>query len=358
MDFLCVSVIIPCYNMETYLADCLDSVLSQTLSDIELICVDDGSTDATGGILDAAAQKDPRIRVFHQHNQGVAAARNHGIQAARGRYIAFLDPDDFYPNRNTLNLLYTKAEENGALICGGSFSSYHNQTGRVTTCYTGDSLKNSFAKEGFVRYRDYQFDFGYHRFLYRRSFLMEHQLFFPPYRRFQDPPFFVRAMILADRFYAVPDVVYRYRVDIQAPPTSWPAEKLHDMMRGYLDNLHLSREHDLPQLHALTVRRFEQDNVYVPVMKSLHEQNETTSELLQQIHSAIYTPWLAECGMVNHPDKPYPLRQYVEYTTGEKQILPGGTLYTIKQKIRRLAHCWQERGFGYILKMFTEHLCR
>lgn len=358
MDSLCVSVIIPCYNMAAFLPACLKSVLSQTLSDIELICIDDGSTDTTGIILDAAAQKDPRIRVFHQHNQGVAAARNNGIQAAKGRYIAFLDPDDFYPTVHTLKLLYTKAEENQALICGGSFSSYHNQTGKIITCYTGDSLKNSFAKEGFIHYRDYQFDFGYHRFLYRRSFLMEHQLRFPPYRRFQDPPFFVRAMILADRFYAVPDVVYRYRVDIQAPPTSWPAEKLHDMMRGYLDNLCLSREYDLPQLHALTIRRFEQDNVYVPVMRSLQEQDKTTAELLLQIYSAVYAPWLAECGMGNHPDQPYPLRQYVEYTTGEKKTLSGGSFYKIKQKIRRLAQCWRERGFGYILKMFAEHLSR
>lgn len=358
MNFVCVSVIIPCYNMEAYLEECLRSVLSQSLSDIELLCINDGSTDRTGKILDEAARRDHRVRVFHQSNQGVAVSRNLGIRAAEGRYIAFLDPDDFYPDQHTLKLLYTKAEENLATICGGSFSSYHNRTGKITTCYAGDSLKNSFAREGFICYRDYQFDFGYHRFLYRRSFLLENQLFFPPYRRFQDPPFFVRAMILAEQFYAVPDVVYRYRVDIQAAPTSWPADKLHDMMRGYLDNLLLSLEYNLPELHALTVRRFELDNVYEPIMKSLQEKNETTALLLEQIYSAINPVWLTECGMWKWPDKPYPLRQYTEYMTGEKRKIKSGTLQKIKEKIHRTAQCCRERGFRYVLKMFAEHLKR
>lgn len=91
-----ISVIVPVYNAEKYLARCIDSVLGQTHAELELILVDDGSTDGSGGICDAYAARDPRVRVIHKANGGVSAARNDGIEAALGEYIAFCDNDDFY----------------------------------------------------------------------------------------------------------------------------------------------------------------------------------------------------------------------------------------------------------------------
>ncbi len=91
-----VSVIVPVYNAERWLERCIDSVLGQTHRDLELILVDDGSGDASGAICDARAALDPRVRVIHKANEGVSAARNDGIGAARGEYIAFCDNDDFY----------------------------------------------------------------------------------------------------------------------------------------------------------------------------------------------------------------------------------------------------------------------
>ena len=311
MSTPCVSVIIPCYNMELYVGACLDSLCRQSLTNIEAICINDGSTDATGAILDRYQQQDPRVRVFHQPNRGVAAARNKGLEVAKGQYVAFLDPDDFYPNEGTLELLYSKAVENNALICGGSFSDYNNDTGRIRTYYAGDYAGYAFHQEGFVNYRDYQFDFGYHRFLYDRAFLAENNLVFPLYIRFQDPPFFVRAMIAAERFYAVPDVVYRYRKGIQVSATKWPEPKLHDMMRGYLDDLTLSAEHDLAQLHGLTIRRFEEDSVLIPVMNSLKKGNDTTALLLRQFSDAVSAPLLRQTG-VRVPKSGYVLRHYKE----------------------------------------------
>lgn len=90
-----VSVVIPVYNVEKYLGECLDSVLRQTLDDIEIICVDDGSTDGSSAILVEYAAKDPRIRVITQSNAGLSAARNVGMDAASGKYIYFLDSDDY-----------------------------------------------------------------------------------------------------------------------------------------------------------------------------------------------------------------------------------------------------------------------
>jgi len=90
-----ISVIVPVYNVEKYLSRCIDSILNQTFSDFELILVDDGSTDNCGAICDEYAQKDSRIRVIHQENQGVSSARNHGVEAAMGEYVTFVDSDDW-----------------------------------------------------------------------------------------------------------------------------------------------------------------------------------------------------------------------------------------------------------------------
>ena len=89
-----ISVIIPVYNVAPYLAACLDSVVSQTYRNLEILLIDDGSTDKSGAICDEYATKDLRIKVVHQANGGVSAARNKGLEIAQGEYIGFVDPDD------------------------------------------------------------------------------------------------------------------------------------------------------------------------------------------------------------------------------------------------------------------------
>ena len=90
-----MSVIVPMYNVETYIRDCIDSIAAQTLADIEIILVDDGSPDESGRIADDYASQDPRIRVYHKENGGVGAARNDGLKLASGEYVLFCDGDDF-----------------------------------------------------------------------------------------------------------------------------------------------------------------------------------------------------------------------------------------------------------------------
>ena len=89
-----ISVIVPVYNVEKYLRCCVDSILAQTFTDIEVLLVDDGSTDSSGAICDEYAQLDRRVRVFHKTNGGVSSARNLGLDEATGRWIMFVDSDD------------------------------------------------------------------------------------------------------------------------------------------------------------------------------------------------------------------------------------------------------------------------
>lgn len=156
-----VSVIVPVYNAENFLQNTLNNIQRQSLKDIEIICVDDGSEDSSADIIKKFQRQDIRIRYEYQKNQGAGVARNKGISLAQGEYVAFMDADDGYPNIYSLEKLYLAARKNQALICGGSAKGI-NQSG-----YN----KRVFEKEGFVWFSDYQFDFLFQRFIFKRSFL-------------------------------------------------------------------------------------------------------------------------------------------------------------------------------------------
>ena len=110
-----VSVIVPAYNVEDYLPRCLDSLLAQTFRDFELILVDDGSTDTTGTICDRYGETDARVRVLHQANAGVSAARNRALEIVSGAFITFVDADDT-TDPTYLERLYTGMQDTGADI--------------------------------------------------------------------------------------------------------------------------------------------------------------------------------------------------------------------------------------------------
>ena len=114
-----ITVIVPVCNVAKYLRRCLDSVISQTYQNLEIICVDDGSTDHSSEICEQYALKDERVKVFHQENQGVSAARNKGLDMVAGEYITFVDSDD-YIQSDMLERLYSELSKSEAsyVICG------------------------------------------------------------------------------------------------------------------------------------------------------------------------------------------------------------------------------------------------
>ena len=242
-----ISVIIPVYNVEEYLRECLDSVVNQTLKEIEIICVDDGSTDNSLEILKEYAQKDKRFTVIAQKNQGSGKARNNAIDNAKGEFIAFMDSDDMYPNEKTLEHLYNKAIENNVIICGGSLSQLR-EGGIIVSDPKEFEKGYCFETEGIVNYSDYQFDYGYWRFIYNRQFLKENQLYFPDYLRQQDPPFFVKTMAIAEKFYAVKETTYVYRISYKK--IQWNERKTVDLFKGIRDCLVYSSHYNLQHLHA------------------------------------------------------------------------------------------------------------
>lgn len=120
-----ISVIVPVYNVEQYLPQCLDSIINQTFKDIEIICINDGSTDNSGKILEQYAQKDDRIKIIHQENQGLSVARNNGMAQAIGEYVSFIDSDDFI-HPKFIETLYQAIIQNDCDIAGCDFQKVYN----------------------------------------------------------------------------------------------------------------------------------------------------------------------------------------------------------------------------------------
>lgn len=147
-----ISVIVPIYNVEKYLHRCIESIINQTYTNLQIILVDDGSPDNCGIICDEFAQKDSRIKVIHQKNKGVSAARNAGLEVATGEYVGFVDPDDYIDEQMYGNMLDALRETNSDLvICGYD---YVNEQGNVLRPYEEKDVQILTQKE----YMSMQFD--------------------------------------------------------------------------------------------------------------------------------------------------------------------------------------------------------
>ena len=250
-----VSVIVPVYNVDPYLRICLDSVLSQTLNEIEVICINDGSIDKSQEILNEYAWRDPRVHVINQVNQGVAIARNRGIDVAKGEFLCFMDPDDYYPDQDVLENLYLAATQNDVLICGGGFE--ENRVGELLDKWTGNLSQYSFPKDDIVTYRNYQFEYGFQRFIYKTSFIKGNRFYFPILSYYEDPVFFVRCMSKAQKFYGLSRVTYSYRTGHKT--RTWTCDAVSSLLKGLIEVLKIAKADQYTDLLALEEARILND---------------------------------------------------------------------------------------------------
>lgn len=243
-----ISVIVPCYNAETYLHECVESIFSQTLREIEIIFIDDGSTDRTLEMLETYQKRCDNIRLLRQENQGSGIARNQGIRVATGEYIAFMDADDFYPASTTLERLYTTAVEKGAVMCGGSACSYCN--GEFT--FKGLDKGHIFSDDRWIYKNDFPASVGYWRFIYKNDFIKSEQIFFPNYLRYQDPPFLLETVARAGRVYCMKEVTYIYRREHRH--TYFVKEKAIDYAKGLRDSIMISKREGMETAYRRLLR--------------------------------------------------------------------------------------------------------
>lgn len=210
-----VSVIIPVYNVEDYLRQCLDSVINQTLKDIEIICVDDGSTDKSLEILHEYEKKDSRITVLTQKNQYAGVARNVGMSVATGKYFVFLDSDDFF-EPELLELQFLQCESNNADIGLCAANLYNQSTGKFSNAPW--LLEEKYIKEQPFN-REILGDnlFKVTKFspwtkIFSSKFIKEQQLQFQSLPRANDVYFVMSALALANTIVALNKVLVHYRV--------------------------------------------------------------------------------------------------------------------------------------------------
>ena len=211
-----VSVIIPVYNVEKYLRECLDSVINQTLSDIEIICVNDGSTDNSLAILEEYAQKDTRIKIISKRNEGAGKARQAAIKKASGEYLAFLDGDDYYKS-DFVEKMYASAKKNNSDITICNISKYNIKTNVYTDISKSVSMQNIPTFEPFCAgdMPDYIFtsfqNWNWNK-IYKRSFIEAENIHFQALHRTNDLYFTCCALVMAKRISTVKEPLVVYRI--------------------------------------------------------------------------------------------------------------------------------------------------
>lgn len=247
-----ISIIIPVYNVEKYIKFCLDSILSQTLDEIELICVDDCSRDKSLSILQIYQKEHKNMRIFlHSQNLGAGQARNTGIREAKGEFIMSIDPDDFLATDNALEMLYKKAKENYALVCGGSLVEYRN--GIIIDKFYDEMKKYRIQKEGYVFFKDYQFPYAHTRYIINRNWLLDNNILYPDYRSGEDISFMSNVLYKAGKCYLIEQDIYAYRTRYKI--RKYTESTAEDYICSQMDVLKLAIANEFKDLFDYTVKR-------------------------------------------------------------------------------------------------------
>lgn len=207
-----LSIIVPVYNVERYLRKCLESLLNQTFSDFEVICVNDGSTDGSLKILEEFEEKDYRIKVISQQNAGLGATRNVGIRESKGKYLGFIDSDDF-ADATLFEKAVKSAEENNSDVV--IFNAYLYFTDSCyKTVFRDTEFYSRLEKEGYfsaVEHTKIINSIGVWDKLYRRDFIINNDIFNPEKRIYEDVVFTIKTLSMAKRISVIAEPLIYYR---------------------------------------------------------------------------------------------------------------------------------------------------
>ena len=242
MSDIKISVVVPVYNVEKYLEQCLNSIINQTFKDIEIICINDGSKDNSLKIIEEFAAKDKRIRVINKENEGISAARNQGMGLAQGEYISFIDSDDWI-EENYLEALYTAAKKYDSDIACSNIIRVTGKRHRKKIIYkkeeftTESDKKNELTK---VPINSYVWNK-----IYKRESLLKSGVKFPVGRVYEDVIWCIKAIYYLNGVVTVPDAVYYYRKN----PTSIMSTKSEQNAKDYAlsekEMLAFAKEHNI-----------------------------------------------------------------------------------------------------------------
>lgn len=226
-----VSIVVPAYNVENFIRPCLNSAANQTLKDIEIICVDDGSTDSTGAILDEYAAKDNRFKIIHKENGGYGVAMNTGLEAATGEYFAVLESDDFV-KPDMYEVLYKAAKEFNAEVVRSNYYSLTTPNGEIhlEKKLIHETIENYYNRVICPNEEQVVYTFIMHNWtgIYSIDFLRKNGIKYntTPGASYQDNGFFFQVFSQTKSLVYIPNHFYCYRMDN-------PGSSIHDPKKVY-----------------------------------------------------------------------------------------------------------------------------
>lgn len=216
-----ISIIVPCYNVEKYISECLDSILKQKLKEIEIICINDGSTDDTLEIINSYKEKYSNIKIINQSNQGISIARNIGMKYAKGKYIYFVDSDDCLANNNSLSLLYDEAEKNKLDVLFFSFENFSDNEeirkkykkhflGKKRNEVLSEVLTGKEMLNYFINTNQYYVTVWIQ--LVRKDFLLSNEIKFCDGIIYEDNLYTLELLLAATRVKCIDNILYKKRI--------------------------------------------------------------------------------------------------------------------------------------------------
>lgn len=226
-----ISVIIPVYNVETYLSNCIESILNQTFREFEIILVNDGSPDNSDKICEDYAKKDSRIRIFHKENGGVSSARNLGIEKSLGKWLTFVDGDDFIEYDSFEKIFSTYLEIDSDIIIARS---YKNNNGKLEECYPFDVNYKGMSFDGIKL----NIDKGYMRgsacgAFYKKTFLTQHNISFPFFLKNSEDSIFLMICFINAKKIEFSDIhIYNVNEREGSATRSWTFERVKFMINN------------------------------------------------------------------------------------------------------------------------------
>ena len=248
-----ISVIVPVYNVENYLCECLDSILKQTLNDLEIICVNDGSTDGSLSILENYAQKDIRIKIVNQQNQGVSCSRNNGLDIANGEYVAFIDSDDYLNSEEYFAKLYDACERSNADIAVAGIIRGNEKSKKDLIKYDEEQFADDYvAKLKLCDVPDSNYTCNK---IYKRESLLKSGIKFLPNVMYEDIYYTYKVLYYIGRVVSVPNVTYFYRKRPGSIIKKNNKKAVNDRDNGRIEMEQFFKEHNIDVSDFQTVEK-------------------------------------------------------------------------------------------------------
>lgn len=294
-----VSIIIPVYNCEKYIQSCIDSAINQTLKNIQIIIIDDGSTDNSYKIIKKYQQLDSRILLIKQKNHGLSYSRNIGIKRALGKYIFFLDSDDTI-ERKSLQMLYNKAKKTNTLIVIGEYKKTYFDNNTINI------YKNTLSNDSALDVLVGNIQIPACNKLYHKSLFIDNDLYFANKLYHEDNLFTLKAIYFAkNKISILNKIIYNYNYRQGSISSSFGKKHINDMIQIFDLSYKFAKQQDIYKNKKIEFLVFVFELIFYYLKK--HKPNKTNSFLFEILFLELKNKKYINKNLLNRYKKAYPI---------------------------------------------------